>query len=146
MQDAHARTRLRLVGGTTVKDPHDGLVDRKVWAALEHMHEAPATEHTVASLARTVGLSRAAFARRFARATGTTPLRHLTRVRLALAAERLTKTDDSLAEIAWLVGYGTEFALSRAFKREHGVPPRTYRRLLSVPFAGGVASTLRLAA
>jgi len=145
MQDAHARTRLRLVGGTSVNETH-GVVDRKVEAALEHMRAEPSSTHTVASLARRVGLSRAAFARRFARATGTTPLRHLTRVRLALAAERLTKTDDSLAEIAWLVGYGTEFALSRAFKREHGVPPRTYRRLLSVPFAGGVASTLRLAA
>ena len=80
-------------------------------------------------MARTVGLSRAAFARRFAAVSGRSPLRYLTELRLALAANLLETTDDSLAELALSVGYASEFAFSRAFKRKYGLAPGSFRRL-----------------
>jgi transcriptional regulator GlxA family with amidase domain len=83
---------------------------------------------SVQSLAKAVGLSRAAFARRFARALGVSPIAYLAELRLARAAQRLGECDHSLAEVAAEVGYESEFAFSRAFKRLYGVPPATYRR------------------
>ena len=83
---------------------------------------------SVAGLARAVGLSRAAFARRFVLATGVSPLRFLNALRLERAAQLLGETDAGLAEVAEKVGYASEFAFSRAFKRHHGVAPSVYRR------------------
>jgi AraC-like DNA-binding protein len=88
----------------------------------------PQQRWTVTRLARAVGLSRAAFARRFSAATGESPLRYLAELRLALAATSLEAGDESLAELARRVGYASEFAFSRAFKRRYGVAPGTYRR------------------
>ncbi len=104
-------------------------VDRKVARALGLLQAEPAKRWTVERLARAVGLSRAAFARRFAAVTARAPLRYLTELRLALAATLLESTDDSLAELASRVGYASEFAFSRAFKRQHGVAPGSFRRL-----------------
>lgn len=104
------------------------LLDRKVLRALATLQADPAKRWTVERLARTVGLSRAAFARRFAAVSGRSPLRYLTELRLTLAASLLETTDDSLAELAQRVGYVSEFAFSRAFKRLHGVAPGTFRR------------------
>ncbi|MEO8900936.1 MAG: AraC family transcriptional regulator [Polyangiaceae bacterium] len=105
------------------------LVDRQVLRALGLLQAEPAKRWTVERLARAVGLSRAAFARRFAVVGGRSPLRYLTELRLALAASLLETTDDSLAELALRVGYTSEFAFSRAFKRHHGVAPGSFRRL-----------------
>ncbi|MEO6598277.1 MAG: AraC family transcriptional regulator [Polyangiaceae bacterium] len=116
----------------TVLVPHAAdhrLLDRKVARALGLLQAEPAKGWTVERLARAVGLSRAAFARRFAAVSGRTPLRYLTELRLALAASLLETTDDSLAELALRVGYTSEFAFSRAFKRQHGVAPGSFRRL-----------------
>ena len=104
------------------------LLDRKVARALGLLQADPAKRWTVERLARAVGLSRAAFARRFAAVSGRAPLRYLTELRLALAASLLETTDDSLAELAQRVGYTSEFAFSRAFKRKHGLAPGSYRR------------------
>ena len=115
----------------TVLVPHTAdrrLLDRKIKRALSMLQADPAKRWTVERLARAVGLSRAAFARRFAAVSGRSPLRYLTELRLALAANLLETTDDSLAELALRVGYTSEFAFSRAFKRKHGVAPGTYRR------------------
>jgi len=109
--------------------PPDAYVDR----ALAAMTAEPARRWTVASLARVAGLSRAAFARRFRCATGKAPLQWLTDLRLGLATERLVRSDDSIAEIAFVVGYGSEFALSKAFKRRFGVAPGVYRRTATLP-------------
>jgi AraC-like DNA-binding protein len=115
----------------TVLVPHTAdrrLLDRNVARALSLLQAEPAKRWTVERLARAVGLSRAAFARRFAAVSGRSPLRYLTELRLALAANLLETTDDSLAELALHVGYTSEFAFSRAFKRKHGVAPGTFRR------------------
>jgi transcriptional regulator GlxA family with amidase domain len=105
-----------------------GMLDPKVASALALMHERLRHRWTTEELAREVGLSRSAFADRFAREMGEAPMRYLGRQRLRLAAERLNDTRDSLAVIAYESGYESEAAFSRAFKREFGVPPATWRR------------------
>lgn len=96
--------------------------------ALSRMHAEPAAPWTVESLARETGLSRAAFARRFAEQAGEPPLAYLTRWRMGVAARLLHSSDAPLAEIAGRVGYESEFAFSRAFKRARGIPPARFRR------------------
>jgi transcriptional regulator GlxA family with amidase domain len=102
----------------------DPYVDR----AISAMKAGPARRWTVATLARAAGLSRAPFARRFRRATGTSPLRWLAAHRLGLAQSHLLAGDTTLAAIAAEVGYATEFALSKAFKRLFGIAPAGFRR------------------
>ncbi|MEZ4448455.1 MAG: helix-turn-helix transcriptional regulator [Nannocystaceae bacterium] len=92
------------------------------------MHSRPTERWTVEALARAAGLSRAAFARRFLAELGVPPLRHLTDLRMRRAARRLVESDDSLAAIAADVGYDSEFAFGRAFKRHLGEAPGAYRR------------------
>jgi AraC-like DNA-binding protein len=118
-------------------------LDRRIARALSLLQAEPAKRWTVERLARAVGLSRAAFARRFAAVSGRSPRRFLNELRLALAASLLSSSDDSLAELAARVGYMSEFAFSRAFKRQHGVAPGAFRRLLR---EGTRFSPIRLAA
>lgn len=103
------------------------LKDPLLSKALARMHAEPAAAWTVESLAEEAGLSRAAFARRFAEQVGESPLAYLTRWRMGVAARLLHTSEASVAEIAERVGYDSEFAFSRAFKRERGLPPRRYR-------------------
>jgi transcriptional regulator GlxA family with amidase domain len=100
---------------------------KRATALLRAHLEAP---WTVARLSRSVGMSRATLARRFVAEYAESPMRHLARLRMQRAAELLGRTDQSLARIAPQVGYDTEFALSRAFKRFFGVPPSAYRARL----------------
>lgn len=124
----------RLAAGTLVlPSERTPVADARVLRALAILQAAPDRRWTVERLARTVGLSRAAFARRFAAAVGCSPLRHLTELRLSRAAARLETSDALLAEIAAEVGYASEFAFSRAFKRRYGVSPGRFRR---APTAG----------
>ncbi|MFF1412568.1 AraC family transcriptional regulator [Streptomyces sp. NPDC058289] len=95
--------------------------------ALRLLHENPAYGWTVESLARKVGVSRAALARRFTELVGEPPMSYLTGWRLALAADLLRDPSTTLASAAHRVGYGSAFALSTAFKRVRGVSPREYR-------------------
>jgi AraC-like DNA-binding protein len=104
-------------------------LDRRITRALELLRAEPAKRWTVERLARQVGLSRAAFARRFAAVSGRSPQRFLSELRLALAASLLESTDDCLSELAACVGYASEFAFSRAFKRQYGIAPGSFRRL-----------------
>jgi len=117
-------------------------VDRPVARALSLLQAEPAKRWTVAELSRAAGLSRAAFARRFTAVTGRPPLRYLTELRLSLAADLLERTCASLAELALEVGYRSEFAFSRAFKRQYGIAPGGYRRRA----AAAGAPPIRLAA
>ena len=96
--------------------------------ALDAIQERPAEPWTVASLAREASLSRAAFARRFTALTGQPPLTYLTWWRMTIAARLLRTTDASLQTIAGRVGYSSEYAFSKAFKRELGLAPVHYRR------------------
>ncbi|GIH33787.1 AraC family transcriptional regulator [Microbispora amethystogenes] len=104
------------------------LTDPAVSAALDALHRDPAHPWTVQSLGQRAGLSRAAFSRRFTDLIGKPPLAYLTWWRLSIAARLLQETDASVAEVAKLVGYGSEFAFGNAFKREHGISPGRYRR------------------
>ncbi|MFC7896491.1 AraC family transcriptional regulator [Streptomyces sp. NPDC057381] len=103
------------------------LGDPVVGRALRLLQADPAHPWTVASLAAKAGVSRAALARRFTGLVGEPPMAYLTGWRLALAADRLRDTDDTLGAIARQVGYGGAFALSTAFKRVYGVSPQEYR-------------------
>ena len=96
--------------------------------ALTLVHERPATPWTLGSLARTVGLSRAGFSRRFTRAVGESPIAYLSAWRLALAADLLVGTDDTVAAISRAVGYSSPFTFSDAFKRTYGRSPVEHRR------------------
>lgn len=102
--------------------------DEAVRRAVDLMRADLAAPWTVTSLARRVGSSRPAFARRFRESEGVSPMRHLAKLRLDEAARLLRATDDGLAGVAARVGYASEFAFNRAFKRHHGVAPGLYRR------------------
>jgi AraC-like DNA-binding protein len=119
-------------------------LDERVARALAQMQARPAERWTVAKLAKAAGLSRAAFARRFAAEVGVPPLRHLADLRLGRAAQRLVESTDSLAGVAAEVGYESEFAFSRAFKRRYGEAPGVWRRHARA--AGGVPMAPRAAA
>jgi transcriptional regulator GlxA family with amidase domain len=117
-----------------------GAGDRFVARALALMQADPARRWTVQELSRAVGLSRAALARRFIAVTGRSPRRQLIELRLAIGAALLEGSDASLAEVAARVGYTSEFAFSRAFKRRYGAPPSRFRGRITA------CATLRLAA
>jgi AraC-like DNA-binding protein len=104
-----------------------GLKDPFVSRALSLLHGQVAREWTVDDLGREVGLSRSALADRFTRLIGEPPMRYLARWRIQLAAHRLRSSDASLARIAMSVGYESESAFNRAFKRSFGVPPAAWR-------------------
>lgn len=105
-----------------------GLRDPLVGAALALMHQQPARDWTLEELARQVGASRTVLAERFTHFIGESPIAYLTRWRLAIAADLLRSSRASLVRIAETVGYQSEAAFNRAFKREYGVPPATWRR------------------
>lgn len=101
--------------------------DPVVGRALRLMEDDPAAAWTVAGLAAATGLSRAAFARRFADLVGEPPRAFLTGWRLALAADLLADPGATVAAVARRVGYATPFAFSAAFKRVHGLSPQQHR-------------------
>lgn len=103
------------------------LADPVVGRVLRLVQDDPAHPWTVASLAAKAGVSRAALARRFTELVGEPPMTYLTGWRLALAADALRDTEDTLDAIARRVGYGSAFALSSAFKRVYGVSPQEHR-------------------
>lgn len=103
------------------------LADPVVGRVLRLLQDDPAHPWTVASLAAKAGVSRAALARRFTDLVGEPPMSYLTAWRLALTADRLRDTEDTIGAIARQVGYGSAFALSSAFKRVYGVSPQEHR-------------------
>lgn len=105
-----------------------GLKDPHVSRALSLLHSRVAKDWTVDDLARDVGLSRSALADRFTRLLGEPPMRYLARWRIQVAAQELRKNGAPLARIAEQVGYESEAAFNRAFKRSFGVPPAAWRR------------------
>lgn len=103
------------------------LKDPIVSQALEWIHNDPAHAWTVSELATQIGLSRSALAARFTQLVGQSPMKYLTYWRLQLASRQLEDTADSIAKIAIQVGYESEAAFNRAFKRHIGVPPGVWR-------------------
>lgn len=102
--------------------------DPKVGKALALLHREPSRAWTLAELARASGASRSLLADRFGRLMGETPLAYLARWRLQLAARRLLTTDRKVLQVAGDVGYESEAAFNRAFRRTFGMPPARYRR------------------
>ena len=101
--------------------------DPVIGRALRLIDREPGRPWTVASLAAAVDVSRAAFARRFSAAVGSSPIAHLTDRRLDLATALLRDTDATLGAVARRVGYGSSFALSAALHRQRALRPRDLR-------------------
>jgi AraC-like DNA-binding protein len=106
-----------------------GVGDRVVGAALNELHARPAQAWTLEELARVVGTSRSVLAERFQHLVGSPPMQYLTQWRMLLAANLLAGSNAPLARIAEDVGYQTDTAFIRAFRREYGAPPAAWRRL-----------------
>ncbi|SFR29950.1 AraC-type DNA-binding protein [Lentzea waywayandensis] len=105
------------------------LDDPAVGPALGHMHAEPAAAWTVEKLARRAGRSRSAFSRRFTDLVGRPPMEYLMWWRMTTAGRILRgEPGVSLRAVAERVGYTSEFAFNRAFKREFGVSPGAFRR------------------
>jgi len=105
-----------------------GLRDAVVGPALTCLHSRPAHPWTLAELAREISTSRTVLASRFSSLVGVSPMTYLTRWRLQLASEQLARGSAKVAAIGAQVGYDSEAAFSRAFKRETGVSPAAWRR------------------
>jgi AraC-like DNA-binding protein len=105
-----------------------GLREPHVARALAMLHHEVARHWTVDELSREVGLSRSALAERFIRLIGMPPMHYLASWRMQVATEKLRTTSASLAQVAEVVGYDSEAAFSRAFKKAFGTAPATWRR------------------
>ena len=105
-----------------------GVGDRIVGAALNALHSRPAHAWTLEELASEAATSRSVLAERFQQLVGSSPMQYLTQWRMLLAANLLSGSNAPLARIAEDVGYQTDTAFSRAFRREYGTPPATWRR------------------
>ena len=105
-----------------------GVGDRIVGAALTCLHKSPAHPWTLEELAREANTSRSVLAERFQNLVGNSPMQYLTQWRMLLAANLLRRSNTPLARVAEEVGYQTDTAFSRAFRREFGLPPVAWRR------------------
>lgn len=104
------------------------LADPVLAPALAHLHAEPARHWTVELLAAQVAVSRSLLDERFRAVLGRSPIRYLTGWRMHLAEDLLATTDQSVAAVARKVGYDSEEAFSRAFKRVHALPPAAWRQ------------------
>jgi AraC-like DNA-binding protein len=104
------------------------LADKQMSAALACMHDDPGHPWTLQKLAERVGMSRSIFALRFKETVGTTTMEYLTRWRMLLAGDRLKNSGDSISAIAVSLGYESESAFGKAFRRVMGCSPRQYTR------------------
>lgn len=104
------------------------LADKQLGAALSCMHDDPGHAWTLQTLAERIGMSRSTFALRFKEKVGSTPMEYLTRWRMLLASERLSAANSSIPRIAAELGYESESAFAKAFKRVMGCSPRQHTR------------------
>ena len=105
-----------------------GLRDPFVGKALSLMHGGPPRNWTIEELAKDVGLSRSVLAERFADLVGMPPMQYLAKWRMQIASGLLSGSNANMATVAAEIGYGSEAAFSRAFKKMVGVPPSAWRR------------------
>ena len=105
-----------------------GLGDPQIGRALAALHARPSEAWTAETLASEVGMSRSVFAERFTSLIGQPPMHYLALWRMQVAAQHLREGRCSIAQIAFEVGYDSEAAFSRAFKREFGASPGIWRR------------------
>ncbi|WP_195908449.1 alpha/beta fold hydrolase [Novosphingobium sp. Gsoil 351] len=109
----------------------NGLREPAISKALSIIHKRYAEELDVSALAREVGMSRSAFATRFSELIGESPMRYCTRWRMRMAGNLLRDGRQSSGNVAYEVGFGSEAAFTRAFKREYGEPPAAWRRRIA---------------
>jgi len=107
--------------------------DRIVERALKIMHDNPAHPWTLESLAAESGASRASLSRRFQELVGEAPMTFLKNWRMALAADLLCHSDETVGTVAEKVGYSTPYAFSAAFKRVRGISPNDHRKAVNLP-------------
>ena len=105
-----------------------GLREPQIAKALQLIHDRYADPWNVVTLAREVGLSRSAFAERFTALIGEPPMRYFARWRMKIAANLLRDGRRNSGVVAFEVGFSSEAAFVRAFRREYGIPPATWRR------------------
>ena len=103
------------------------LRDEQVGRALTAIHRQPEKPWTIASLAKEVGMSRSGFSARFTQLMGESAMRYLTQWRMQIARAQLMESSDSLAMLAEKLGYQSEAAFSRAYKRVFGESPGSVR-------------------
>ncbi|WP_420465002.1 AraC family transcriptional regulator [Panacagrimonas sp.] len=120
--------RQHLVGADSRRGLFAAMADARLRRVLDAMHRAPGKPWTVASLAAVALMSRTAFAERFAEVMEETPYQYLTRWRMAQALKLLRDPRLSVAHAAERLGYQTEAAFRRSFKRVHGYGPGSVRR------------------
>ena len=104
------------------------LADKYISQALQRLHQNIEKAWSLESLAADIGLSRAAFAKRFKELVGQTMFEYLTQLRMQQACQLLTETDLSLYEIANRVGYESDLAFTRTFKKRYDKTPTAYRK------------------
>jgi AraC-like DNA-binding protein len=104
------------------------LADKQMCAAITCIHDDPGHLWTLQELAERAGMSRSVFALRFKETVGATPMEYLTRWRMMLAGDRLKNSSDGLSAIAQSLGYESESAFGKAFRRTMGCSPRQYTR------------------
>ena len=104
-----------------------GLKDPHIGRALALIHHEVSAPWSAEALAKEVALSRSAFVERFTSLVGVPPIRYLTVWRLQIAKLNLRETRETIAQLAHSVGYDSEEAFSRAFKREFGLSPARWR-------------------
>jgi AraC-like DNA-binding protein len=105
-----------------------GVNDEHVGKALRLLHTNPVRDWTVDELAREVAVSRSVLAQRFTELVGETPMRYLANWRMQLAKQLMREGARNIQEVAARVGYDSEAAFNRAFKRATGSPPAAWRR------------------
>lgn len=110
-----------------------GLRDPAVGRALMLIHNRYPEAWTLDGLARAIGVSKTVLTDRFRALTGEAPMHYCARWRMRVAATRLRLEGQNAASVAYAVGFGSEAAFNRAFKREYGVPPAAWRRALAAP-------------
>ncbi|MDW9973046.1 helix-turn-helix domain-containing protein [Sinorhizobium meliloti] len=108
-----------------------GLRDRAVGRALALLHSRMTHPWTTEELAQQIGLSRSAFAERFTSIMGEPPMRYLANWRMQIAAQRLRGSHEPIARIAFEIGYESEAAFNRAFRRTFEMPPTAWRKMQS---------------
>ena len=105
-----------------------GFTDPAITRALKAIHEFPGKNWTLETLAQLAGLSRTSLSNKFSEFLSVTPLGYITQWRMQVARQRLLETSASIIEIAEAVGYQSEAAFGRVFKKHFGTAPASYRR------------------
>ena len=120
--------RLHLAEGTGGVGWLFALADRQMSAAITCMHDDPGYAWTLQKLAQRAGMSRSVFALKFKETVGSTPMEYLTRWRMLLAGEKLRESGDPISSIAASLGYESDSAFGKAFRRIMGCSPRQHCR------------------